>query len=66
MEQDVTYSDSEGDDDDSDGSSGSGGSVDEDGLLRIMEILELPRSTAIDLLTHHDGDVEAAIMSAFS
>ncbi|GAX79817.1 hypothetical protein CEUSTIGMA_g7257.t1 [Chlamydomonas eustigma] len=39
--------------------------ADEEGVLRIMEILELPRSAAIDLLLHHGGDVEVAIMSAF-
>jgi hypothetical protein len=48
-------SDSEGDEVD----------ADEEGVLRIMEILELPRSAAIDLLAHHGGDVEVAIMSVF-
>ena len=60
---DDIVSDSEGDDDNNDEEDGA---VDEDGLLHIMEVLELPRSTAIDLLVHHGGDVEAAIMSAFS
>ena len=36
--------------------------MDEEGVLRVMEILEVPRSIAIDMLLQHDGDVEAAIM----
>lgn len=38
--------------------------VDEERVLRVMEVLEIPRRTALDLLVHHDGDVEAAIMSS--
>lgn len=37
--------------------------VDEDGVLRLMEILELQRGAAIELLQQHDNDVEAAVMS---
>jgi hypothetical protein len=45
-------------------SDGDDGGVDEESILRLMEILEVPRSTSIDLLFQHDGDVEAALMSA--
>ncbi len=36
---------------------------DEELVLRLMEILELPRATAVELLVQHGGDVEAAIMA---
>ncbi len=39
---------------------------DEDSVLRLMEILELPRSVAIDLLQLHEGDLEAAVLNAFT
>lgn len=35
----------------------------EESLLRLIEILEVPRSAAISLLQQHDGDVEMAVMS---
>jgi NACalpha-BTF3-like transcription factor len=38
-------------------------SVDEDSILRLMEILELPRSQAIEMLAQHSGDVEEAVMA---
>jgi hypothetical protein len=31
-------------------------------ILRLMEILELPRSVAIELLEENEGSVEAALM----
>ena len=34
---------------------------DEESVLRLMEILALPRSTAIDLLLQHGGSVEEAV-----
>ncbi len=34
----------------------------EDDILRMMEILELPRSAAIQLLEQNEGNVEAAVM----
>ncbi|KAG2497682.1 hypothetical protein HYH03_004419 [Edaphochlamys debaryana] len=39
------------------------GGVDEEGVLRLMEILELPRGAAIELLSQHEGDVQAAVLS---
>lgn len=42
-----------------------GDDIDEDAVLRLMEIMELPRSAAIELLASYDGDVEAAINSMF-
>lgn len=51
------------DDDDDSGGGGGGMEVDEEGVLRLMEILELPRGAAIGLLQNHDGDVQAAILS---
>lgn len=40
--------------------------VDEEGVLQLMEILELPRSAAIELLQSHEGDVQAAVLSVMS
>jgi hypothetical protein len=37
--------------------------VDEESILRLVEILELPRSQAIEMLVQHSGDVEAAVMA---
>ncbi|GIL83884.1 hypothetical protein Vretifemale_12601 [Volvox reticuliferus] len=48
---------------DDDDNSGEGMEVDEEGVLRLMEILELPRGAAVELLLNHDGDVQAAILS---
>ncbi|KAG2436677.1 hypothetical protein HXX76_006205 [Chlamydomonas incerta] len=45
---------------------GGGGGVDEESVLQLMEILELPRGAAIDLLAQHEGDVQAAILSITS
>ena len=69
-EEEAYWDEEEEEEDAEDGGGGGGGvgaaaAVDEEGLLRVMEILELPRSVAIDLLVHHDWDVEAAIMSSF-
>ena len=33
------------------------------GLLRVMEILELPRGAAAELLASHGWSVEAAVLS---
>lgn len=37
--------------------------IEESSLLRLIEILEVPRSAAISLLQQHEGDVEMAVMS---
>ncbi|MEW5302489.1 MAG: hypothetical protein WDW36_005270 [Sanguina aurantia] len=37
--------------------------TDEESVLRLIEILEVPRSAAISLLQQHEGDVEMAVMS---
>ena len=44
------------------GSSEDGEDV-EEAILHMMEVLELSRSTAYDMLQQHGGDWEAAIMS---
>ncbi|GLI60065.1 hypothetical protein VaNZ11_001919 [Volvox africanus] len=44
-------------------SGGEGMEVDEEGVLRLMEVLELPRGAAVELLQNHDGDVQTAILS---
>ncbi len=48
------------------GEEGLGVEVDEEGILQLMEILELPRSAAIELLQSHEGDVQAAVLSVMS
>ncbi|KXZ41377.1 hypothetical protein GPECTOR_513g486 [Gonium pectorale] len=40
--------------------------VDEGGVLQLMEVLELPRGAAIELLARHGGDVTAAVLSVMS
>ena len=52
-------SDEDDDDDDDDDDDGD---VDEDAVLRVMEILEVPRGLAIELLAQHHGSVEDAVM----
>ena len=34
-------------------------------LLQVMEVLELPRGTALELLAEHGGDAQAVIMAVF-
>jgi hypothetical protein len=48
--------------DDSDDSDGGGEEVDEGSIIRLMEILEIPRGLAIELLVQHHGNVEDAVM----
>ncbi|PNH00555.1 hypothetical protein TSOC_013616 [Tetrabaena socialis] len=43
-----------------------GGGVDEEGVLQLMEVLELPRGAAIELLAEHEGDVQAAVLSVMA
>lgn len=43
---------------------GGGMDVEEEHILQLMEVLEVPRSAAIVLLMQHEGDIEAAVMSA--
>ncbi|GFR40390.1 hypothetical protein Agub_g948 [Astrephomene gubernaculifera] len=56
------------DDDEEDVSEGDGGGgsadmYDEAAVLQVMEVLELPRGAAIELLVRHHGDVQAAVLS---
>ncbi|MEW5310568.1 MAG: hypothetical protein WDW38_002354 [Sanguina aurantia] len=46
-----------------DGGEEDGMETDEESVLRLIEILEVPRSAAISLLQQHEGDVEMAVMS---
>eukprot|EP00803_Ostreobium_quekettii_P007556 evm.model.scf_591.4 EVM.evm.TU.scf_591.4 scf_591:45206-50620(+) len=41
-------------------------SMDEDGIVQVMEVLALPRTAAIDLLMQHDGNAEAAILNVLN
>jgi hypothetical protein len=38
---------------------------DEAEILQVMEVLELPRATALELLLEQGGDAQAVIMHAF-
>ena len=57
-EQDASGSEGAGD-----GDGSVGDDIDEEAVLRLMEIMELPRSAAIELLASYEGDVEAVIIS---
>ncbi len=39
------------------------GTVAEESVLRLIEVLEVPRHQAIDMLIQHEGDIEAAIVT---
>lgn len=44
---------------------GAGPLFDESAVLQVMEVLELPRAAALELLAEHGGDAQAVIMSVF-
>eukprot|EP00775_Hariotina_reticulata_P012498 gene12498-12632_t len=41
------------------------GDFDESAVLQVMEVLELPRATALELLVDHGGDAQAVILAVF-